>query len=294
MISEDKIVIFDSSVPQLRIKSFHRYRELPVVALHTGWQNEKGWLRNIDWDNRNRVPKGEADQKFVLVQYTLSGSAVFTSAAGEHNLVPGELFIIPVPSETSYYLPQKNTWEWIWLSASGRDLTAWAQDFTKKNGFIHRIVPEDRAIRKLASIYRNHVMDMDPGPGPEGISAAVYTFFAELSTSIHSSPNEYADAVQYAEKIIDKNFQNPVFNVSTLAEKCDLTREHFSRLFKEKSGISPGKAIEKKRMQHARELVWSCDLSVKEIAVACGYQHISHFCATFRKHFGTSPGRLLK
>lgn len=291
MTSKNRIVMFNDNVPQIRIKSFIRYRGLPVIPLNTGWQSEKGWLRAENWDNRNRIPLRDPDKKFVLVQYTLSGSAVFNSNAGEHNLKAGELFIAPIPSESSYYLPKTGNWEWLWISATGTGLYEWSLNFTAENGFIHTIDPNDNAIKKLASIYREHVLNRTPPP--EELSSQIYTFFTSLAKTVKTNQKK-TSTVESALQYIEAYFNEPGFNVAELADMCKLSREYFSRAFKKQTGISPGKAIENKRMQHARELTWSCNQTVREIAEQSGYRHLSHFCATFRSHYGTTPGKLMQ
>lgn len=43
------------------------------------------------------------------------------------------------------------------------------------------------------------------------------------------------------------------------------------------------------RLNRAYTLVNQTNLSVTEIGYACGFLTPSHFCRSYRKHFGTTP-----
>ncbi len=78
-------------------------------------------------------------------------------------------------------------------------------------------------------------------------------------------------------------------SLDTLAEEAGVSRFHFVRLFKEKVGFTPHRYLVKIRMEAAAALLRDTDLSVKEIAFACGYQSAAHFSAAFQKYFSQSP-----
>lgn len=66
--------------------------------------------------------------------------------------------------------------------------------------------------------------------------------------------------------------------------------ERFRKLFKEKLGISPGKYIQRHRMDKAAELLsGSTDIQISEVAEILGYSSVHEFSAQFRRNFGCPP-----
>jgi AraC family transcriptional regulator len=52
-----------------------------------------------------------------------------------------------------------------------------------------------------------------------------------------------------------------------------------------------GEFIRKRRIEHASELLANSELSMAQIASTCGFSDQSHFCALFKKHWGTTPAK---
>lgn len=75
-----------------------------------------------------------------------------------------------------------------------------------------------------------------------------------------------------------------------MAEVAGISPFHFTRLFKRKVGCTPHRYLLQLRMQSARKMLRGTDLSVLEVAAACGYANPSHFAAAFCNAFGQNPG----
>ena len=78
-------------------------------------------------------------------------------------------------------------------------------------------------------------------------------------------------------------------SLNQLANEAGVTRFHFGRLFKAKVGVTPHRHLVNIRMEAAASLLAKTQLSVLEIALACGYQSGAHFTAAFQKHFTQTP-----
>lgn len=74
-----------------------------------------------------------------------------------------------------------------------------------------------------------------------------------------------------------------------VAEQCGLSVAHFSRAFKISTGQSPHAWLQARRLERALQLLGQ-DLSLAEIAVACGYADQSHFSRLFKRAMGVGPG----
>ena len=83
-------------------------------------------------------------------------------------------------------------------------------------------------------------------------------------------------------------------SVQTVAEAVSLSPSHFSRQFKAHTGYSPYEYIVLRRIDKAKHLLTSTQMSVKEIAYHTGYNSEENFIHGFQKNVGISPGMFRK
>ncbi|WP_127112793.1 GlxA family transcriptional regulator [Shimia sediminis] len=81
------------------------------------------------------------------------------------------------------------------------------------------------------------------------------------------------------------------FNLDEVAYGFDISRRQMERLFKRYLSTSPRKHLMTMRLHRARALMSETNMSVTEVAAACGFISTSHFSKRFRDRFGTSPHR---
>ena len=87
---------------------------------------------------------------------------------------------------------------------------------------------------------------------------------------------------------MDQNYEkNP--DLQTIAHKVFMAPTSFHRLFKRSFAITPFEYMLTKRLAKARHLLTATSLSVKEIALLCGYEDEFYFSRIMKKHFGVSP-----
>ena len=82
--------------------------------------------------------------------------------------------------------------------------------------------------------------------------------------------------------------------VNELAEQFDMSERTFSRRFKNATGSTPLKYLQKLRMEMAKELIKSSNLSINEVMYRVGYQDPTHFSSLFKSHHGTTAGQYKK
>lgn len=77
--------------------------------------------------------------------------------------------------------------------------------------------------------------------------------------------------------------------IHELAAVVQLSPYHFARAFRQMHGVPPHRYLLRMRLEHARDLLARTDMSITEIAAACGYTS-QHLVRSFRRHIGTTPG----
>lgn len=77
--------------------------------------------------------------------------------------------------------------------------------------------------------------------------------------------------------------------VEDLCAAAGMSRFHFSRLFKARTGKSPYQYLLEVRLEHAAHLLKTRDLSVTDAATTAGFTDLSRFGQLFKKRFGQTP-----
>jgi len=80
----------------------------------------------------------------------------------------------------------------------------------------------------------------------------------------------------------------------SLSRACGRSPSHLREAFRRKYGICPIAYRNRRRMTYAMNLMMRSKLAIKEIAVATGFRHLSHFSAMFRTHYQMSPREVLR
>jgi AraC family transcriptional regulator of arabinose operon len=78
-------------------------------------------------------------------------------------------------------------------------------------------------------------------------------------------------------------------DLDDIARSVNLSRSRFSHLFREQTGVSPGRYLRDFRLDRARLLLETTFLSVKEVMGAVGFNDPSHFSRDFHQAYGASP-----
>ena len=107
--------------------------------------------------------------------------------------------------------------------------------------------------------------------------------YAQFDSDIHQD-----ETIILAQEWL-REHSNETVQLTTLAEKLGLSMRSFNRRFKQATGITAGKYLQNQRLDSARELLRTSNLSINEVAAQSGYQDGSYFCARFKKTMGKTP-----
>jgi len=87
---------------------------------------------------------------------------------------------------------------------------------------------------------------------------------------------------------IDENLGTRL-TLTELAERCFYNPSYFSRIFKEKFGVSFVEYVAKKRLDCALRMLTETDLSIDEISAAVGFSERSSMHHAFSRYLGQTP-----
>ncbi len=113
---------------------------------------------------------------------------------------------------------------------------------------------------------------------------------ATLVPNRDPGPNHVAK-IQHLRRVIDSLRPNSGqrLSVDTIAAQCGMDRFAFSRLFHKTYGCSYREYLMRTRIEHARKLLRSSNLTVTEAASIAGFADSSYLARMFRRYLGASP-----
>lgn len=220
---------------------------------------------------------------FLLI-YVKSGEGYAEAQGSYYPLQAGDILLLDC------YIPHKygtNTaWEIQWLHFDGPMARSYFERI-QKNGQLLCIASHHPATHDLRKMLRQFA---SKAPLSDIVLSKQIT---DLLTSIilygdnarvsHSS-TIIDECVRYISSNLDKEL-----SVEQLSQEFSLSPYYFSRLFKEETGVSPHKYLVMVRLDYARYVLRSTNLTIKETAYRCGFNSESNFCTCFREAFGITP-----
>ena len=90
--------------------------------------------------------------------------------------------------------------------------------------------------------------------------------------------------------MMERNIEEPI-SPAVLAKDVGMSTRQLERLFRRYLNRSPKRYYMELRLQKARNLLMQTDMSVINVALACGFSSPSHFSKCYRAQYGTTPYR---
>jgi transcriptional regulator GlxA family with amidase domain len=91
-------------------------------------------------------------------------------------------------------------------------------------------------------------------------------------------------------QMMEQNIEEPI-SPAVLAREVGMSTRQLERLFRRYLNRSPKRYYMELRLQKARNLLMQTDMSVINVALACGFASPSHFSKCYRSHYNTTPYR---
>lgn len=104
-----------------------------------------------------------------------------------------------------------------------------------------------------------------------------------------ATPNVEDAFILKIKEIFEDRMMESDFNLDTLSQELNLSRSNLYRKIKALTGRSPAIFLRLLRLQKARQLLQSSDLSVKQVAYDVGFSDPSYFSRSYTEEFGESP-----
>ncbi len=107
----------------------------------------------------------------------------------------------------------------------------------------------------------------------------------EMPTEKKRSRHEIVEAI---EAIIHKHYQENL-SIESIAKMLHFTPNYIGTVFKSEKKEGINHYLLNVRLECAKNMLLSTELSINEIAMACGYENVTYFHTIFKKAFGLTP-----
>lgn len=227
--------------------------------------------------------------------YLTEGEGTFHSATvRETTIREGDLFLL-FPGEWHSYHPNPRTgWKSYWIGFRGRNM-----DDRVRAGFLSPQKPvyhvgfSDEIVRLYKEAYNSAVIEAAYSQQlMAGIVNHLIGIMYSLERNIQLSKNQtHVDMISRARLRIREALESSL-TIQQVAEEMGVSYSNFRKLFKEHTGLSPATYQQDLRLQRAKELLSTTDLSVKEIAYRLNFESPDYFSAKFKIKTGRRPSEL--
>ena len=145
-----------------------------------------------------------------------------------------------------------------------------------------RVIPE-----RMLYVIDKHTESVENITNKEGS-------FEQVLFVVESNSGTTSTSSRERERFTNAIMQGIVYNLSIeeLATMCCYSVSTFKRRFNQHFNESPHKWLLRCRLMLAAKIMSKTDISITELSSLCGFVNVSHFIATFRRHFGVTPSSL--
>jgi transcriptional regulator GlxA family with amidase domain len=111
----------------------------------------------------------------------------------------------------------------------------------------------------------------------------------ESSSFLEDRPSHHPDEdIIQAQMWLQDNYGREIL-LKDVAARFDMSVRSFNRRFKGALGKTPLQYLQEIRIENAKDLLKTSNLSISEIAYRVGYQDMSHFTGLFKKFLAVTP-----
>ena len=99
---------------------------------------------------------------------------------------------------------------------------------------------------------------------------------------------EILAALRRGRDLADRDFAQPV-TLDAMARAANMSRFHFARAFGSAYGETPRAYLTRRRIERAKEMLRTANLTVTEICMLVGFSSLGSFSTRFRRLVGCTP-----
>lgn len=233
---------------------------------------------------------GPATRPNYIIHYILEGKGVYQVGERKYQLSAGQGFLIEPDTLTFYQADPEEPWSYLWVGVGGEEAGKYIRDIgLNGNQLIFQYEDGERLKRIVLDMLRHTKVTM---ANLYYLQGRLYDFFSALTEDeVIDSCVDISKESIYIQKAVTfiRNNYSRGLNVADIAVHMNVNRSYLYTLFKNNLGMSPKDFLTKFQISQAREQLNLTELSIEEVAEACGYRSCLVFSKAFKKENGMTP-----
>jgi AraC-like DNA-binding protein len=193
---------------------------------------------------------------------------------------PGDIFILP-NSVAHNQINRQETTTIYWVFKTDQ--------FDTRNP-LHISFPPKSVKGKLIKNWANDLLQLESSGSSEALLNSFLISILELIKEEITLLGTFSPPINATKSYIQNHFLE-ILSIEALASIAHLSASHLLARFKKEVGVSPIQYQIDLKLRKAKDLLTDPYLSVKEIALQCGFEDINYFGRLFRKHHHLTPGQ---
>lgn len=241
------------------------------------------------------LDKGRTLPEYQLL-YIIDGEGVFHSrTVPEAHLKAGDFFLLFPGEWHSYHPTGPRGWTKYWIGFKGDNM-----DQRVRAGFLSPTKPiyhvgYSSVVEQLYK--RAYEVAIAEEAYAQQILAGLVNhliglmYSLERNIELKNKNQSHVDMISKARLRIRESLESSL-TIQQVAEDLGVSYSNFRKLFKEHTGLSPATYQQDLRLQRAKELLSTTDMSIKEIAYRLNFDSPDYFSAKFKIKTGRKPSDL--
>lgn len=235
------------------------------------------------YENRGRQPTGA-----VVIQASVAGRIVFHHRR-DQPVEPGQIVIFTYGSPTAYGWrePLPEPYRCRWVNLVGAGLAEHAHALTSRHGHVitggatHDLAGDLGEVIELARADGVSMIDT---------AAAVFTLMMHL---FEAADQQRRQVLTPVERAVDHLLRRRgKLSLKQVAATYGVSREHLSRVFRQRTGRPATDYLSEQRRRRALRLLRDTALPLHAVAEQAGYAHVHTMARQLRAATGQSPSKL--
>ncbi len=234
--------------------------------------------------------KGRVLDSYQLIYLTEGSGHFYRNHDESIELKSGDMFMLRPHVWHSYFPDKRTGWKEYWVGFSGFNIdNRFRNNFFNPGQVVYRVGLRDDVVglyekaldvaRKEKASYQQYLA---------GIANLLLGIMMYSDKNSIFQEKEAYSRINKARLIMRERLTSEI-SLEEIASEVNMSYSWFRKLFKEYTGLSPAMYIQEMKMERAKTMLSTSELSIKEIAYILNFESVSYFSATFKHRTGKTP-----
>src|SRR5580658_3944871 len=227
----------------------------------------------------------------VIFIYCAEGAGWCELSGKTHPVAKDQLLVIPASTPHAYGASPEKPWTIHWFHAVGTNVPFYLQRLGVTRD--KPVVPLGGDVQ-LFSLFEDVLEGLEHGFTVTNLIYAAHSLTHLMGLILRYKNEFYYGQANVRERIAKsiefmKGHIRESLSIATLAALVNLSRSHYTTLFRRLTGYAPRNYLNHLRMQRAVQLLNTTELSIKQISDQLGFSDQFYFSRAFRRMHNHSP-----